>query len=74
MNTKRTIVFLLAIVLFMTTTTSFAQSAEKLPPIKYQEFTLPNDVIKTVFRRDLSKSGCRFLLVLERENFFLVNK
>ena len=44
MNTKRTIVFLLAFVLFMTTTTSFAQTngADKLPPIKYQEFTLPN--------------------------------
>ncbi|MBA4183576.1 MAG: insulinase family protein [Acidobacteria bacterium] len=44
MNTKRTIVFLLAFVLLMTTTTSYAQtnSADKLPPIKYQEFTLPN--------------------------------
>ncbi len=42
MNTKRTIVFLLAFVLLMTTTTSFAQKADKLPPIKYQEFTLPN--------------------------------
>jgi zinc protease len=43
MNTKRTIVFLLAFVLFMTTTTSFAQKGgDTLPPIKYQEFTLPN--------------------------------
>src|SRR4028119_1584228 len=44
MNTKRTIVFLLAFVLLMTTTTSFAQTngADKLPPIKYQDFTLPN--------------------------------
>ncbi len=44
MNTKRTIVFLLAFVLLMTTTTSFAQKngGSALPPIKYQEFTLPN--------------------------------
>src|SRR4028118_520601 len=42
MNTKKTFVFLLAFVLLMTTTTSFAQTADKLPPIKYQEFTLPN--------------------------------
>jgi len=38
---KRTIVFLLAFVLIMTTT-NFAQTSDKLPPIKYQEMTLKN--------------------------------
>ena len=44
MNTKKAIIFpLLAFVLFMTTMTSLAQTTgDKLPPIKYQEFTLPN--------------------------------
>ena len=41
MNFKRTTVFLLAFVLLMTTT-NFAQKSDKLPPIKYQEMTLPN--------------------------------
>ena len=38
---KRTIVFLLAFILLMTTT-NFAQTSDKLPPIKYQEMTLKN--------------------------------
>ncbi len=38
---KKTIVFLFAFVLFMTTT-NYAQKSEKLPPIKYQEITLKN--------------------------------
>ena len=43
MNTKKTIAFLLfAFVLFITTTNFGQATGDKLPPIKYQEFILPN--------------------------------
>ena len=52
MNSKRTIVFLLALSLFMTTLVS-AQRSEKLPPIKYQEVTLKNG-LRVIMHEDHS--------------------
>ncbi len=42
MRLKKIIVCLLVIFSFMTTTNVFAQNGDKLPPVKFQEFTLPN--------------------------------
>jgi zinc protease len=53
MNTKRTIVFLLAFVLLMTTTTGFAQKGDKLPPIKTTEVTLKNG-LRVIMHEDHS--------------------
>ncbi|MCA1624196.1 MAG: insulinase family protein, partial [Acidobacteria bacterium] len=52
MNTKRTLVFLLALSLFMTTVVS-AQKSDKLPPIKYQEVTLKNG-LRVIMHEDHS--------------------
>ncbi|HLL99918.1 MAG TPA: pitrilysin family protein [Pyrinomonadaceae bacterium] len=52
MNTKRTIIFLLAFVLFMTTTVS-AQRGDSLPPIKYREMTLKNG-LRVIMHEDRS--------------------
>jgi hypothetical protein len=53
---KRTIVFLLAFVLLMTTT-NFAQTSDKLPPIKYQEMTLEWGLLFSSFPRSLKIDG-----------------
>jgi zinc protease len=52
MNIKRTLVFLLAVVLFMTTTVS-AQRGDNLPPIKYKEITLKNG-LRVIMHEDHS--------------------
>ncbi len=52
MNTKRTLVFLLALSLLMTTVIS-AQKSDKLPPIKYQEVTLKNG-LRVIMHEDHS--------------------
>jgi zinc protease len=52
MNTKKTIVFLLAFV-FLMTTTGFTQKSDKIPSIKYQEFTLPNG-LRVIMHEDRS--------------------
>ncbi len=49
---KRTIVFLFAFVLIMTTN-AFAQKNDKLPPIKYQEFKLKNG-LRVIMHQDKS--------------------
>jgi zinc protease len=52
MNFKKTIVFLLAFALLMTTD-GFAQKNDKLPPIKYQEITLKNG-LRVIMHEDRS--------------------
>ena len=52
MNCKKTLVFLLAFALFMTTD-AFAQKNDKLPPIKYQEVTLKNG-LRVIMHEDHS--------------------
>lgn len=52
MNFKKTLVFLFAVVLFVTTTVP-AQKSEKLPPIKYKEYTLKNG-LRVIMHEDKS--------------------
>lgn len=42
MRLKKIFICLFVLVLFMSTTNVFAQNGDKLPPVKFQEFTLPN--------------------------------
>ncbi len=52
MNCKKTLVFLFALALFMTTN-GFAQKNEKLPPIKYKEIILKNG-LRVIMHEDHS--------------------
>ncbi len=52
MNFKKTLVFMFAVVLFVTTSVS-AQMGEKLPPIKYKEITLKNG-LRVIMHEDRS--------------------
>ncbi len=52
MRIKKSFVCLLVLISIMTTTI-FAQSGDKLPPIKYQEFTLPNG-LRVIMHEDKS--------------------
>ena len=50
---KRTLVFLFVLVTVMTTTTTYAQKGDKLPPIKYTETTLKNG-LRVIMHQDKS--------------------
>ncbi len=53
MNFKKTLVFIFAVVLFVTASVSAQMSADKLPPIKYKEYTLKNG-LRVIMHEDKS--------------------
>jgi len=53
MRMKKFFVCLLILIAFMTTNNAFAQSGDKLPPIKIQQYTLPNG-LRVIMHQDSS--------------------